>query len=213
MHSVVCLNQQFDLKLFIFSDPHGIGWHMRTFAGNRFDCADYSWLIVVIAKLKLKLENSNSLGTLRTVKGLWLCSLLLRAVLQVFAVPRDVLTSHNPCSAFLFSMEAHLFAVPLQIWMAETCWANPERLYPKHCFLMSPEHFCSRVRAFLLAPRAVPECTLGPLSLSSWGEDQATRCCLQPQHTVQQGVEGYTSNSHSREGQGIKTAGSAEPSP
>lgn len=78
---------------------------------------------------------------------------------------------------------------------------------------MSPEDFCSEVRAVLLAPRAGSECTLGTLLSSSWGGDQATCCCLQPQHTIQKGVVGYTSNSHGREGQGIKTAASAEPSP
>lgn len=43
MYSRICFNWQFDLQeLFIFLDPHGTGGHIRIFAANRFDCADYS---------------------------------------------------------------------------------------------------------------------------------------------------------------------------
>lgn len=65
----------------------------------------------------------------------------------------------------------------------------------------------------LWAPRAVPEPSLGPPPSSSWGEDQATCCCLWPQHTAREGAMGCASRSHGREDQGIKTAGSAEHSP
>lgn len=51
----MCLNWQFYLKaLFIFTDPHGTGWHIEIFAGSRFDCADYSLQIGLFTTLKLK---------------------------------------------------------------------------------------------------------------------------------------------------------------